>query len=286
MTKLPTNDAVISFGRTYGYGVQYNDILFRYLRDKFIDAPRATLGDLINRWDGVLTPLLTPDTLPGNVLWLDSSDETTITDTAGAVDVWADKSPEGNDATGTGANRPVTGGTTINSLNTIAFTAASSHFLNIGQPSSLNLVATQDHMTIIGVYKVTAGAIFGKAGATPANRQFYMFYGTSRMNFVLGGAFAFTSTNPSGVVAITSTNSNDDDQTVFHNGVLEDTKSLLNGSNAVDVLIGARRNADNNTGTAFHMQGEVGEIIMFNYRLSDTALTNIMNACITKWGIT
>lgn len=287
MTIFPSNDEVKAFGTTYGYGCQYNDILYRYLRDKFNDAPRATLGDLIARWDGVLTPLTTPDTLPGNVLWLDSSDVSTITDTGGAVDVWADKSPEGNDATGTGANRPITGGTTINGLNTIAFTAASSHFLNLGQPTSLDLVPTVDHLTLIIVYKVSGtSAIIAKAGATPANRQFYMFYGSSKMNSVLGGAFAATTTNPNNVIAVTATSSNDDDQTVFHNSVLEDTKSILNGSNSNDILIGARRSTDVNTGSAAHMQGEIGEIIMYNHRLTDVALVNIMNALKTKWGIT
>lgn len=55
-------------------------------------------------------------------LWLDASDASTITQTAGAVSAWADKSGNGQDVTqGTGSKQPLTGTRTINSLNVIDF---------------------------------------------------------------------------------------------------------------------------------------------------------------------
>ncbi|NQT41414.1 MAG: PEP-CTERM sorting domain-containing protein [Planctomycetes bacterium] len=59
--------------------------------------------------------------LGGNVLWLDASDVSTITDTGGLVDQWNDKSTAGNNFTGTGNERPTTGASTQNGLNVITF---------------------------------------------------------------------------------------------------------------------------------------------------------------------
>lgn len=54
-------------------------------------------------------------------LWLDAADSTTITETAGAVSQWDDKSGNGNHATqGVGASQPLTGGDVVNSLNVIS----------------------------------------------------------------------------------------------------------------------------------------------------------------------
>lgn len=276
----------MAFGRQYGYGGQYNDILLCYLRDRYSNGTLGgTLNDLMSRWDGMLTPLTSPDSVPGLVLWLDSSDTATITDTAGAVDQWDDKSGFGNHAVGTGSNRPVTGGTTINSLNTIAFTAGSSHFLNCGQDSSIDLVPRTNNFTLICVYKVTAGAIIAKAGATISQRQYYMFFSGSNVTTVMGGAFANTSTNPSGVAAVTSVYNLGNEQFVHHNNTLEDQRSNLQVGNSADVLIGARRSTDVNTGATFYMSGEVGEIIMYNHAISDSVRSNITNALISKWGI-
>ncbi len=59
--------------------------------------------------------------LGGNVLWLDASDVSTITDTGGLVDQWNDKSTAGNNFTGTGNERPTTGASTQNGLNVLTF---------------------------------------------------------------------------------------------------------------------------------------------------------------------
>jgi len=55
-------------------------------------------------------------------LWLDASDASTISDTGGAVDTWADKSGNGNDVTqSTEADKPTTGTRTLNGLNVLDF---------------------------------------------------------------------------------------------------------------------------------------------------------------------
>jgi hypothetical protein len=55
-------------------------------------------------------------------LWLDASDTDTISDTAGAVDTWSDKSGNSNDVVqATADNKPTTGTATINGLNALSF---------------------------------------------------------------------------------------------------------------------------------------------------------------------
>jgi len=62
-----------------------------------------------------------PTDIAGLVGWYDASDTATITDTGGAVTVWADKSASGYDL-GSGDGVITTGSTTINSLNALNFT--------------------------------------------------------------------------------------------------------------------------------------------------------------------
>ena len=62
-------------------------------------------------------------------LWLDASDATTITESAGAVSKWDDKSGNSNDSVQVvSADQPSTGVNTLNSLNVITF---ASDFLNL-----------------------------------------------------------------------------------------------------------------------------------------------------------
>lgn len=63
---------------------------------------------------------LDPTSISGLELWLDASDESTITDTSGNVDTWTDKSDNAFEFTDTGT-QPVTGTRTINSLNVVDF---------------------------------------------------------------------------------------------------------------------------------------------------------------------
>jgi len=63
-----------------------------------------------------------PDDISGLQLWLDASDETTITESSGSVSQWDDKSGNANHVSqGTASAQPSTGVTTLNGKNVIAF---------------------------------------------------------------------------------------------------------------------------------------------------------------------
>ncbi len=69
--------------------------------------------------------LWTPSQI-NTALWLDPSDQSTITASSTLADEWRDKKGNGIKATATGSNRPATGTRTINSLNVIDFNNNSS----------------------------------------------------------------------------------------------------------------------------------------------------------------
>jgi hypothetical protein len=77
----------------------------------------------------------TPTDISGLALWLDADDAATITQAAGAVSQWNDKSGNGYHATqALGSVQPITGTRTINGANTLDFDG-SSDFLDL--PSGL-----------------------------------------------------------------------------------------------------------------------------------------------------
>lgn len=86
---------------------------------------QSIFGKYIAAGEGGFTPADISDL----ALWLDASDESTITESGGSVSQWDDKS--GNDyhvTQGTGANQPTTGTRTVNGLNALDFDGTSSYF--------------------------------------------------------------------------------------------------------------------------------------------------------------
>lgn len=103
-----------------------------------------------------------PTNVSGLQLWFDAADSGSITQVAGAVSQWNDKSGNGNNATqAVGAQQPTIVSSGQNGLNTIKFVHASSQSLGF---STVNLDSAQ---TIIAVLKHVAGASTGPFGGTP-----------------------------------------------------------------------------------------------------------------------
>ena len=68
------------------------------------------------------TVISAPTEIDGNVLWLDASDTSSISQSSGSVDSWTDKSTAGGGTvTNSGDNRPTTGTATQNGLNLVTF---------------------------------------------------------------------------------------------------------------------------------------------------------------------
>lgn len=72
--------------------------------------------------NGLSVDTILPNRIPNLTLWLDAADASTITNVAGAVSQWNDKSGNGNNVTqAVGAQQPITGTRTVNGLNGIDF---------------------------------------------------------------------------------------------------------------------------------------------------------------------
>jgi len=84
------------------------------------------------------------------VLWVDASDTSTISDTGGSVDTWADKSGNGYHLTqGTAALQPKSGTATINGLNVVEYDGANTQYL---LNASMPWAGTS--LTVFAVYEI------------------------------------------------------------------------------------------------------------------------------------
>jgi len=95
-------------------------------------------------------------------LWLDAADLTTITEVAGAVLQWDDKSGKGNHAVqATGVEQPATGTATIGGLNAIDFDTVDD-FMNLTTPipatADYAVVGIVDRPTVIGNDQIFVGS--------------------------------------------------------------------------------------------------------------------------------
>lgn len=293
LNKFPGNDALKAFGLSEGYTGSYNDMLYKYLKERYIGTHGGkTLTDLMNVWDGELISLQNPTAFTGNVLWLDASDTSTLTLSGSDVTVWADKSGQGNDAVQDGASAmPQSGNNDINGKNVLNFTAASSERLTLGQPASLDFEPGTDEFTLIFVVNfssVGTQCIFSKAGATSAQRQYACYMGNTGMyRSVIGGAFNSTNTDYSGSpqVCITAVSTTNNETTVTGNFLV--SNSILSASsNVSDVLIGGRRNDDINGGLTWQYDSDIGEIIVYNRFMTNSELEIVCSKIQAKWGIT
>lgn len=93
----------------------------------------------------------TPASLPNLVAWWDADDSATITQAAGLVSAWADKSGAGNDLTqGTALNQPITGSDTIGGKNAIKFGTTGSEVM-----VTASLSGIPSARTVLGVILYT-----------------------------------------------------------------------------------------------------------------------------------
>lgn len=212
-------------------------------------------------------------------LWLDASDETTITESGGAVSQWDDKSTNGNNySQGTAANQPATGTRTINSLNTLDFDGTSDILLNSpvtvsgAQPVTIFGVAEPDtvhygpllrfggNSSELTVGYITLGRFFERAGTLV----------TSAQSLYSGGNVYLTR------FILNSTSS-----TMHVNG-----SSIFSG-NAGTTDLSNRTVAELGSGAGQYFNGKIGELIVCaGSTLTAQEISDTETYLADKWGIT
>lgn len=127
-------------------------------------------------------------------LWLDASDESTITESAGAVSQWDDKSGNGNNATqGTGSLQPITGTRTQNGENVIDFAGDQ---MNV--PSGVYSTIAGDHTVFIVFAVDSAVQSFVLVGQELSSTKYYVLSsdtGPKHLIFDGGSLSTYTNTN-------------------------------------------------------------------------------------------
>lgn len=219
-------------------------------------------------------------------LWLDASDESTITEALGKVSQWDDKSGNSNHVTQpAGGLQPVTGVNTFNSLNIIYFT-----YDVLVIPPALLPVFNGD-VTFFVVCNTTANGFMYPAGGRNLS-------GTPRLGYFIqdqyGTGNPWATQFQMGTKAIYSTNCpNDRDLHNYHmlrDDVAGEVSSYYDGNlmgsrtgNLDDTLASAGFGGFPSTGGAF--VGNIAEAILFDRKLSASEHNQVGQYIAAKWGI-
>jgi len=225
---------------------------------------------------GGVTPF-SPLDIAGIALWLDAADAATITQTAGAVSQWDDKSGNNNHALQViGLSQPTTGTRTINSLNTIDFDGSSDFMLLTSALSRTN------GYTVYIVCQVddtgTTKAFF--SGSAPG--ALYLRSSTTEGFVIVRQNQAVLLTgSTTGIVtpSIASFKSHSTGNIIRVNGV-------SNGSNATNNALTSDVTVFGISDGSNFLDAGIAEVLVYSANLS-TANENLLGAYLAdKWGIT
>lgn len=222
------------------------------------------------------------------VLWFDAKDISTITkDGSQKVSQWDDKSGLSQDATqGAGAQQPTYVENALNGQPTISFSAAS----NTELAGTFDSTFSNETFTFFSVSLGalgSAGVIWG-ASTTSSFERFEMTYflGTTKLvNFIGDGSsrdfpdfFVPIVDDAAGHAIFVERNSTDVNGlkgSIDNGAITEGTATKI--TTDTGFLIGGR------AGAGFHLNGSVGEIIVFDRLLSSFDKTAIQNYLSKRW---
>ena len=258
------------------------------------------LGGVYRRMPAGSPSAWTPASIDGLALWLDASDESTITLSSGAVSQWNDKSGNARHATqGTSDDRPVVQVAAINGRNALRFDGTND-FLAIND--GRNLFRNAAAATVYAVAKTT----------TPSSslmRIFHASVGDNNSNnrvalVAVSGAMTFRVRRLDG-----------DSESSLSGGVIaSDTAQIFRGhvdyanrpgalfvngdsvaSNATLVSEGSTSNTDSHTiqiarspgfDGSQYWSGDIAEILALPRLLTSAESETVDTYLATKWGVT
>lgn len=215
------------------------------------------------------------------VLWLDASDSSTITEVAGAVSQWDDKSANGNDALqGTGSKQPTTNATAQNGKNVLNFDNGDTLEL----PSALYSIPNGNNtLFVVGLHTSSVNDHYISMTEGGASRYYY------RTDIDGDRIFAISRNNDANAVVAPITADAFHIGTFFRAGATQSlsidaatpvTNSFgLNEPGVDAAFIGA------DEGAGGFLTGSIAEIILYNRALSTTEIRDINRYLATKWAI-
>lgn len=208
--------------------------------------------------------------LVSTTLWLDATDESTITESGGAVSTWADKSGNGNDVTqGTGSNQPTTGAD-IGGNNALDFDGGDHlnalYGKTLSAPNTIFVVHSYDS----GFYFVSSGVGGdGKVnGMWVAGGKYSMWAGVQ-----LDSTTSASTANTTHMGLFNGVNSE-----IYINGELEGTGNV--GTQTPNSIgVGARAGS-------LGFNGRIGEVLVINSELSESDRQKVEGYLAWKWNNT
>ena len=202
-----------------------------------------------------------------------------LNETSGLVA--ADESVQGNDGALQGSSGPTwTGGG-------LSFEASDSQAVILGRPESLDLKPAQTDISLVAWIKVEPGAegtLIGKAYGSLTKRQYQLYLydndndGRTSVYGLIGGVsnnnakFELVDDGEWHLVAVVHDAETMKNRMYVDGLPVGSWKNSGSATNAVDVTLGARRHNSNNTGTAWALDGEIGEARIYAWALSDTEM--------------
>lgn len=215
---------------------------------------------------------VTSATLEG---WWDAADTGTITDTAGAVSQWDDKSTNGRDFKQLSASlQPETDSRTVNSLNVLDFLADV-----MALDSDITFVG--DFTAVFMIFKddTTVGTV---ASSTNSAQIVYQIRSTNTVTRTRvnndNGDVTLTTPNAAQIAIVRRVGS-----TLEHyvnSGASMGTDTIAT-TNTITKLIGAF-----NTSGGTDFDGAIGEVSYYDDSVSDAELNQLGSSMADKWGLT
>ncbi len=240
------------------------------------------MGNFRGRVSSGKTPF-TPISL-SPVLWLDASDTASITQAAGSVSQWNDKSGNGNHATqGAGASQPITGTRTINGRNVLDFKGSPVH---MSCAAGLFSIAVGDN-TLITVHQRDSASgnsvIIGAKEAGYSNRVWGLNDRSSSKSFLSGGYGQDSVITASADINVHMFAGRRSGTT---NGVMlwQDGSSTGTTGTGLNKTIDAMFIGKNSISDFDYFNGTIAEILLFNRALSNMEINNIGDYIKSKWG--
>lgn len=230
----------------------------------------------------------TPSSL-NTLVWLDASDETSVTHSSNAVSQWSDKSGNNYHFTqSTATNNPTTNSSTIGGLNALDFdgsdiTSQADYLQNTSVPFSgthsifVVMLARSADTDYTRVLENSNGFVFGLGSGNTDFMTIYRPAPTSAWNDLDTNTPTQSVLN-AGIYGVTNDNST---ATPYVNGTAQNTK---NGNMTVNMTGGMNLGAWTGGDQAF--DGLIGEIIITPNVLSSAYRQKVEGYLAHKWGLT
>ena len=236
-------------------------------------------GGLISNYNEVLeeAPFSPLDLSP--VLWFDASDASTITQSAGAVSQWDDKSGNALHATqGTGSNQPT--------FNTDELVFTGTHWLNLPDLSAYFNGSQNRTIFVVGeVDTVSSDEGFFSLGPNTTGNKFPIMTNLGALRLEITGSGATTSLSMSvdtyAIIALKLDGTTLGDCTYYLNG----TSEAVTGANTINTDA-SNTNSIGRVALGDKLNGAIREIIAFDSALSDADLNQVGNYLENKWALT